>query len=478
MTGDQGLLTYLQGPVAEIRFAEGVALPAIGDMLEARTVEDRLVPFEVVEHLMNGRVRAMALAPTMDVRRNCAVRMLHRPVELPVGEAVLGRVLNVLGDPIDGSSLVRAERYRAIHPREGPGNRLVVHSPPLELMETGIKIVDLLFPFVKGSKTGVLGGAALGKSLLTLELIHNIVVKASGVCVFAGVGERIREGNELVRALAEQQLMRNVALVFGQMNESPGARFDAAFAGVTLAEEFLRAGHDVLLFVDSVFRFVQAGAEISALMGRIPSETGYQPTLAAEVSSFQERITTHLGSAITAVESVYVPSDDLTDPAVVCISSYLDQVIVLSRERVQLGLYPAVDPLLSSTSHISESLVGPTHYATSQAVLALLKRYEEIRRIAAVIGIDELPKQDQLLFARARRLQNFLTQPFFTAQLYTGKPGQYVPLAATLKGCDAILGGRCDDRPEESFYMIGALPWPVSDTSHGGSKLVSDTGKG
>jgi F-type H+-transporting ATPase subunit beta len=284
------------------------------------------------------------------------------------------------------------------------------------------------------------------------------------VCVFAGVGERIREGNELVRSLTEQQLMRNVALVFGQMNESPGARFNAAFAGVTIAEEFLREGHDVLLFVDSVFRFVQAGAELSALLGRIPSETGYQPTLAAEVSSFQERITTHLGSAITAIEAVYVPSDDLTDPAVVCISSYLDQVMVLSRERVQLGLYPAIDPLLSSSSHLNERIVGPRHYRLAQEVLALLKRYEELRRIVAIIGLEELPRQDQVLFARARRLQNFLTQPFFTAELYTGKPGHYVSLEETLDGCERIMAGRCDERPEEIFYMIGALP---EEPAHG-----------
>ena len=288
-----GALTQLQGPVAEIRFALGEALPAIGDVLEARTVEDRVVTFEVVEHLMENRVRAMALSPTIDLRRNAAVRRLDRPLQLPVGEGILGRVLNVMGDPIDGPALIRSDRYRAIHPRGNEGARLISNGMPLELMETGIKIFDLLFPFVKGSKTGILGGAALGKSLLTLELIHNIVTKSSGVCVFAGVGERIREGNELVRALAEQNLMRNVAMVFGQMNESPGARYDAAFAGITLAEEFLKEGNDVLLFVDSVFRFVQAGSELSALLGRIPSETGYQPTLAAEVSSFQERITTH-----------------------------------------------------------------------------------------------------------------------------------------------------------------------------------------
>jgi F-type H+-transporting ATPase subunit beta len=454
----QGTLRQLQGPVAEVEFPQAEGLPSLGGILQARTIEGRAVTFEVVEHLMGGRVRAVALESTVDLRRNSPVKALDRPIELPVGEGVLGRVLNVLGDPIDGTALVNTERYRPIHQTRAQARRMVTGSDGLELMVTGIKVLDLLFPLAKGSKTGLLGGAALGKSLLTLELIHNVVVKAGGVCVFAGVGERIREGNELVRALKEQQLLRNVALVFGQMNESPGARFNAAFAGVTLAEEYLRAGHDVLLFVDSVFRFVQAGAELSALLGRIPSETGYQPTLAAEVSSFQERITTHLGSAITAIESIYVPSDDLTDPAVVCISSYLDQVVVLSRERVQLGLYPAVDPLLSSSSHLDERVVSPKHYRVAQETLGLLKRYEELRRIVAVIGIDELPRQDQIIFGRARRLQNFLTQPFFTAELYTGKPGQYVPLEATLAGCERIVDGRCDEQPEEAFYMIGALP--------------------
>jgi len=470
----QGMLTQLQGPVAEIAFPVG-GLPSVGGVLEVRTVEGRVITLEVVEHLMNGRVRAIALGPTVDLRRNSAVKVLERPIELPVGEGVLGRVLNVLGDPIDGTALVRTDRYRPIHQPRAQAARIVGVGSSLELMETGIKIIDLLFPLAKGSKTGLLGGAALGKSLVTLELIHNVVVKADGVCVFAGVGERIREGNELVRALQEQQLMRNVALVFGQMNESPGARFSAAFAGVTLAEEYIRAGHDVLLFVDSVFRFVQAGAELSALLGRIPSETGYQPTLASEVSAFQERITTHLGSAITAIEAIYVPSDDLTDPAVVCISSYLDQVVVLSRERVQMGLYPAVDPLLSSSSHMDERVVGPRHYRVAQEVLMLLKRYEEIRRIVAVIGIDELPRQDQTIFARARRLQNFLTQPFFTAELYTGKPGQYVPLEATLTGCEEILAGRCDQQAEEAFYMIGALPETRAGAAPTGTRTT--TGK-
>lgn len=453
-----GRLVSLNGPVAEIAFPTSEKkLPAIGEMLKAVTVDKRPVIFEVVEHVAGGRVRAMALASTVDLARNGVVSAVGRTVELPVGEGVLGRVLNSLGDAIDEQGLVRTERYRSIHRPVHASAAALEGGEGLEVLETGIKLVDLLFPLIKGSKTGILGGAALGKSLLTLELIHNIVVKSSAVCVFAGVGERIREGNELVHALTAQQLMGNVALVFGQMNESPGARVNAALAGLTLAEEFLGQGHDVLLFIDSVFRFVQAGAEVSAMLGYTPSETGYQPTMAAEVAAMQERITTSLGSSITAIEAVYVPSDDLTDPAVVCISSYLDQVLVLSRERVQMGLYPAIDPLLSSSAHLNDTVVGARHYRIAQQTLALLKRHEQLRRIVAVIGIEELPRQDQVLFNRARRLQNFLTQPFFTAQLYTGKAGHYVSLEQTLDGCERVLAGDFDERPEEQLYMIGGM---------------------
>ncbi len=453
-----GRLVSLKGPVADIVFPlDGGPVPAIGELLKTHTVDQRPVFLEVVEHRAEGRVRAMALASTVDLARNGLVSSVGRSIELPVGEGVLGRVLNPLGDPIDERGLVRVEQYRPIHRAARVGEGRLEGSEGLEVLETGIKLIDLLFPLIKGSKTGLLGGAALGKSLLTLELIHNIVVKSSAVCVFAGVGERIREGNELVHALTAQNLLRNVALVFGQMNESPGARVNAALAGVTLAEEFLEHGHDVLLFIDSVFRFVQAGAEVSAMLGYTPSETGYQPTMAAEVAGVQERITTSLGSSITAIEAVYVPSDDLTDPAVVCISSYLDQVVVLSRERVQLGLYPAIDPLQSSSAHMDDTIVGPRHYRIAQQTLALFKRYEQLRRIVTVIGIEELPAVDQVLFNRAKRLQNFLTQPFFTAQLYTGKPGRYVSLEQTLSGCERVLAGDYDQRPEETLYMIGEL---------------------
>ncbi len=457
-----GVLISLQGPVGDVTFPPGIPLPGLRELLAATALDGRSVLFEVVDHVAATRVRAIALGPTMDLRRHSPVQALGRPAELPVGAGALGRVVDALGDPIDGNPLATADRHRPIHPPPSAHRPTLTNGAAVEVMETGIKMIDLFLPLLKGSKTGLLGGAALGKSLLTLELIHNVVTHASGACVFAGVGERLREGNELLRELTAQGLLDQVALVFGQMDAAPGQRFNAAFAGVTLAEEFLREGKDVLLFIDSVFRFVQAGAELSALLGRIPSETGYQPTMAAEVSSFQERITTRLGAAITAIEAVYVPSDDLTDPAVVCIASYLDQVIVLSRERVQQGLYPAIDPLLSSTSHLDERIVGRRHYTVAQDSLALLKRYEQLRRIVAVVGIDELPRADQVLFARARRLQNFLTQPFATAVRYTGRPGAYVPLAETLAGCETILAGRWDDRPEEHLYLIGALPGAFS----------------
>jgi len=316
----------------------------------------------------------------------------------------------------------------------------------------------LLFPLLKQSKTGILGGAALGKSIMTLELIHNIVHRHQGACVFTGAGERIREGNELYYEFLKQGMLNKVMMVFGQMNEPPGARFEVVMTGITLAEQLREQNKDVLLFVDNVYRFVQAGAEISTLLGRVPSETGYQPTLASEVSEFQERITSmEAGGSITAIEAVYVPADDLTDPAVVTIFSYLDSIIVLSREKVQLGLYPAIDPLASSCSNLDPNIVGKRHFDISQELLSILAKYEELRRIVAVIGIEELSKTDRVVYERARKLQNFITQPFYTAEVYTGKPGEYVSLQETLDGCEKIIDGRMDKKPEEYFYMIGAL---------------------
>jgi len=310
---------------------------------------------------------------------------------------------------------------------------------------------------VKGSKTGVLGGAALGKSILILELIHNIVERHKGVCVFTGAGERIREGNELYFEFVKQKVIDKIMMAFGQMNEPPGARFEVALTGITLAEHLQEQNKDVLFFIDNVFRFVQAGAEISTLLGRVPSETGYQPTLSSEVSDFQERIRSREGGSITAIEAVYVPADDLTDPAVVTIFSYLDSIMVLSREKIQLGLYPAIDPLLSSSSNLDPSVVGSEHFDIAQEMLKILAKYEELRRIVMVIGIEELSKADRTLYERARKLQNFLTQPFFAAEVYTNRKGEYVTIKETLEGCSKIISGRLDQIPEDKFYMIGRV---------------------
>jgi F-type H+-transporting ATPase subunit beta len=369
-------------------------------------------------------------------------------------------VLNVLGEAIDNKGEIKAKKkfVRRGLPSLSFKSLAEKEKAKFEIMETGIKIIDLLFPLVKGTMTGILGGAALGKSILTLEIIHNTVKQHHGFCVFTGAGERIREGNELYNEFVKQEVLDKLILVFGQMNESPGARFDVAFTGVTLAEYFQEQGEDVLFFIDNVFRFAQAGAELSALLGRIPSETGYQPTLTSEMSDFQERIHAGKKASITAVEAVYVPSDDLTDPAVVCIFSYLDSIIVLSREYVQRGLYPAINPLASSCSYLEPDIVGERHFNIAQRVMSTFNKYEELNRVVSIIGIEELSKQERMIFERARKLQNFMTQPFFTAELYTEKKGVYVPVEETLGGCERILNGELDRKEEESLYMIGALP--------------------
>ncbi|MBI2495109.1 MAG: F0F1 ATP synthase subunit beta [Candidatus Omnitrophica bacterium] len=330
-------------------------------------------------------------------------------------------------------------------------------GPPAEIMETGIKVIDLLFPLVKGSTTGILGGAALGKSVLILEILHNIIGKHRGVCVFSGIGERTREGNELYHEFIRTHLLERSILVFGQMNESPGARFETAQVGVTLAESLQTQGQDVLLFVDNVFRFAQAGSELSALLGRIPSETGYQPTLTSEISQLHERIKSRQGASVTAVEAVYVPGDDLTDPAVVAIFAHLDSFLVLSRLHVQRGLYPAINPLESSSGFFSQRLIGKRHFEVAQGVLQHVQKHDELQRIVSIIGKEELSAQERLVFDRARKLQAFLTQPFFTVELHTGRTGCFIELEGTLTGCERIMEGRLDAVPEEQLYMIGSL---------------------
>ncbi|MDP3143650.1 MAG: F0F1 ATP synthase subunit beta [Candidatus Omnitrophota bacterium] len=457
-TERHGSIIAVQGPVVDVAFAVEEALPAIYEEIEVKNCEGRKIILEVIEHLGKGVCRCISLGPTFGLQRNSPALSKGRNLSIPVGNKMFGKIMNCLGEPLDKKQHLEKEGNMPIRNSVKAGSlNLASISSEKMIMETGIKVIDLLFPLIKGTKTGILGGAALGKTLLTLEIIHNIVKKHRGSCVFVGSGERIREGNELYYELSRQGILDKVILFFGQMNESSGARFEVVHSGATMAEFLQRQGEDVLFFVDNVFRFAQAGSEVSALLGRIPSETGYQPTLASEMSEFQERIRPQGLTSITAVEAVYVPSDDLTDPAVVCIFSYLDSIMVLSRQYVQRGLYPAIDCLASSCSYLEENIVGKRHFAVTQEVLRILNKYEELRRIVSIIGLEELSKGERLIYERAKRIQNFLTQPFFTAELYTGRKGAYVGLEDTLLGCEKILSGRVDKIPEDEFYLIGAL---------------------
>jgi F-type H+-transporting ATPase subunit beta len=452
-----GKVIAVQGPVVDVKFDREEDVPNLYEVIETKAFDGRRIVLEVAEHLENSVARCIALASTLNLQYNAPAIPSGAPVSVPVGKEVFSRIINVTGEPIDRKGAIENKETSPIRKsissiRLNP-DRLV--GEQFELLETGIKIIDFLFPMVKGSKTGILGGAALGKSILILELIHNIVERHKGTCVFTGAGERIREGNELYFEFVKQKIVDKIMMAFGQMNEPPGARFEVALTGITLAEHLQEQNRDVLFFIDNVYRFVQAGAEISTLLGRVPSETGYQPTLASEVSDFQERIRSKEGGSITAIEAVYVPADDLTDPAVVTIFSYLDAIMVLSREKIQLGIYPAIDPLLSSSSNLDPAVIGKEHFAIAQESLRVFAKYEELRKIVTVIGIEELSQADRTLYARARKLHNFLTQPFFVAEIYTGKKGEYVALKETLEGCEKIVSGRFDSVAEDKFYMIG-----------------------
>lgn len=456
-----GRVISVQGPVVDVRFRSIQELPSIYGVIKVNSIDDKEIFLEVAEHRAHQVARCIAINSTQNLQRNSKAVSLGHPIQVPVGDVMYGRAINVLGQPIDQKGPIEASEYRSIRRNtlETTLRAKAITASKFEVLETGIKIIDLLFPLVKGSKTGVLGGAGLGKSVITLEIIHNIVTRHQGTCVFVGIGERIREGNELFWELHNHGLLPKTMITFGQMNEPPGARYGVAMTGVTLAETLQQANHDVLLFVDNVFRFIQAGAEISTLLGRVPSETGYQPTLISEASEFHERIRSGdgLSGSVTCVEAVYVPADDLTDPAVVAIFTFLDSLMVLSRERVQLGLYPAIDPLQSSCANLDSEVVGTRHYQVSQEVIRTFYKYEELRKLVLVIGLDELSPADRLIYDRARKLQNFLTQPFTVAEAYTGKKGYYVPIEDTIKGCEEILSGRHDKRPEEEFYMIGPM---------------------
>jgi F-type H+-transporting ATPase subunit beta len=458
-TFSTGKVVAVHGPVVDMAFETEDLLPSIYEIVRSTTYDQEVVVLEVVEHRAGNIARAIALTPTYGLARNAVVERTGRPLSIPKGEAVLGRVVNVLGEPIDKKGPVGKGEVYAVR-RAVEKEKIELGSKDkdgFEIIETGIKMIDLLFPLVKNTKTGILGGAALGKSLLTLEIIHNIIKKQEWLCVFTGAGERIREGNELYFEFVRSEILSRSALIFGQMDESPGARFEVVSSGAALAESLQNEGHSVLFLLDNVFRFAQAGSELSALLGRIPSETGYQPTLTSEIGEFHERIRSRQGASITAIEAVYVPADDLTDPAVVCIFSHLDSILVLSRSRVQRGLYPAIDPLMSSSAYLNTRIVGKRHFEMAQDAIRLFHKYEELQRIVAIIGIEELSKNDRTIFHRARKLDNFLTQPFFTAEVYTNRPGQYVPLEDTLTGCERIISGRMDNTPDEDFYMKGAL---------------------
>ena len=459
----KGRIVSVQGPVVDVKFSRAEDVPNIFTILRTKTVDGSEVTIEVAEHILGNIARCISINSTINLQRNTEVDYAGASIQIPPGDVLYSRIINIFGQPIDQKGDISSLEKISIR-KADMGSKIKMSKDKtqksFEVLETGIKIIDLMFPLVKGSKSGILGGAGLGKSVLLLEIIQHIVRKYQGTCVFVGVGERIREGNELYFELQKYDVLPKTMMAFGQMNEPPGARFGVAMTGITMAESVQRKNQDVILLVDNIFRFVQAGAEISTLLGRVPSETGYQPTLFSEVSEFHERIRTTKGSggSITSIEAVYVPADDLTDPAVVAIFSFLDSVLVLSRERIQLGLYPAIDPLLSSSANLDIDIVGRRHFNIAQEVMRVFQRYEELRRIVLVVGIDELSSVDRVLYERARKLQNFLTQPFFVGEAYTGKKGAYVTIEQTLEGCEKILAGRVDSKPEEDFYLIGVLP--------------------
>jgi len=458
-TGGTGKVISVQGPVADCMF-KMEEMPPLYNVLETMSLDGRKVKLEVVEHIRANVARCVALHDTTSVQRNGPVVDTGAPVTVPIGDELYGRIINVVGEPLDGGKQVVTKEYASVRkPPYQATFRLKGSKEKVHVLETGIKMIDLFAPQVKGGKTGVLGGAGCGKTVVILELINNIVSKHSGACVFTGIGERVREGNEFYYEMKEHDLLRRVMMAFGQMNEPPGARAEVVRTGLTLAEYVQAQNKDVLLFMDNIFRFVQGGQEVSILLGRVPSESGYQPTLAAEVSEIQERIrSVEGGGSVTAFQAVYVPADDMTDPAVVAIFSYLDSVMALSRERVQRGLYPAVDPLASSSSNLDTAIVGTRHYDLAQKALFTLARYEDLRKLVAIVGLEELGEQDRITYERAEKIQNYLTQPFFVSEVFTGIKGAYLTVEETLQDMEGILTGKYDKRDAKDFYMIGKIP--------------------
>ena len=456
-----GRVVQVIGVVVDVEFEPG-QVPPIYNALKIRS-EDQDTPtevpinltLEVAQHLGNNRVRAVAMASTDGLVRGMKVVDTGAPITVPVGRSVLGRLLNVLGEAVDGKEPVQSENYYPIH---RPAPTLEEQSTRAEILETGIKVIDLLVPFLKGGKIGLFGGAGVGKTVIVMELINNIAKQHGGISVFAGVGERTREGNDLYHEMKDAGVLDKTVMVFGQMNEPPGVRLRVGLTGLTMAEYFRdEEGQDVLLFIDNIFRFTQAGSEVSALLGRMPSAVGYQPTLATEMGQLQERITSTRKGSITSVQAVYVPADDLTDPAPATTFAHLDATVVLSRQIAELGIYPAVDPLDSTSRILDPHIVGEEHYEVARGVQRVLQRYKELQDIIAILGMDELSDEDKLIVARARKLQRFLSQPFTVAEAFTGRPGKYVPVKETIRGFKEILEGKHDDVPETCFYMAGTI---------------------
>lgn len=454
LVASEGLITKIIGPVIDVEFPDG-NLPKIYTALNIYNDKGEKIVAEVEQMLGSNKVRTVAMSSTDGLRRGMKVTNTNEPIKIPVGEAILGRILNVTGDPVDNDGAIETDTYLPIH-RDAPA--LVDQNTDVEILETGIKAIDLLQPYQKGGKIGLFGGAGVGKTVLIQELIHNIAMAHNGVSVFGGVGERTREGNDLWNEFKESGVINKVGLIYGQMNEPPGARMRVGLSALTAAEYFRDySKQDVLLFIDNIFRFTQAGSEVSALLGRMPSAVGYQPTLATEMGELQERITSTKDGSITSVQAIYVPADDLTDPAPATTFSHLDASTVLSREIASLGIYPAVDPLESNSRALDPNIVGEEHYEVTRKVLQILQKYKDLQDLIAILGMDELSEEDKETVNRARKIQRFLSQPFFVAEQFSGNKGKYVKIEDTVKGFKEIIEGKYDDLPEQAFYMVGTI---------------------
>ncbi len=449
----EGFITQIRGSVVDVAFPEG-QLPELFEALEVPRADREPLVLEVENHLGGGEVRCVAMDSTDGLQRGLRVMATGAPIRVPVGPATLGRIFNVLGRPIDNRGEVSAEEYYPIH---RPAPPLAEQSTRVEVFETGIKVIDLIAPFTRGGKTGIFGGAGVGKTVIIQELIRSVATVHQGKSVFAGVGERTREGTQLYREMLESGVMKDTVLVFGQMNEPPGVRLRVGLTALSMAEYFRDQGNDVLLFIDNIFRFTMSGSEVSALLGRMPSAVGYQPTLATEMGELQERITSTRRGSITSMQAVYVPADDYSDPAPVTTFTHLDATIALERSIAEKGIYPAVDPLASTSRILDPNIVGWEHYRTARECQQVLQRYKDLQDIIAILGMEELSEEDRRIVERARKIERFFSQPFFVAERFTGRPGRYVPLRETVRGFRAILDGECDDWPEAAFLMVGTI---------------------